>query len=240
MARDSALMDRVRQTGEQIFSVYSWARPTLSFGRNQTARGSYDLTEIERHDLDVVRRPTGGRALLHWREVTYSVAAPAAAGELLAESYRAINRILIAGLRILGVTASESRGIPTPEPGAMPCFAAPAEGELVAGGAKLVGSAQVREGGALLQHGSILVHDDQAIISSLLAHEGTGSKPAPAATLARELGREPSAREVADALFLAVKTLEDRDAAFLEEKEVAAMTRLHVDRYRNPLWTWRR
>ena len=76
MARDSALMDRARATGERIFSVYSWERPTLSLGRNQTAKDRYDLREMDARGIDVVRRPTGGRALLHWREVTYSVAAP--------------------------------------------------------------------------------------------------------------------------------------------------------------------
>jgi lipoate-protein ligase A len=65
MARDSALMERARETGEHIFSVYSWQKPTLSLGRNQTARDRYDLREIQRREIDVVRRPTGGRALLH-------------------------------------------------------------------------------------------------------------------------------------------------------------------------------
>ena len=110
MARDSALMDRARETGEHIFTVYSWSRPTLSLGRNQTAKDRYDPARLESRGIDVVRRPTGGRALLHWREVTYSVAAPAADHEPLTESYAAINRILLEGLRSLGVEVSESRG----------------------------------------------------------------------------------------------------------------------------------
>ena len=63
MARDAGLMDRARDTGEAVLSVYSWERPTLSLGRNQTAVGKYDLDEIAKRDMDVVRRPTGGRAL---------------------------------------------------------------------------------------------------------------------------------------------------------------------------------
>ncbi|HMA19794.1 MAG TPA: hypothetical protein VKO87_03265, partial [Gemmatimonadaceae bacterium] len=97
MARDSALMDRARETGETVFSVYSWERPTLSLGRNQTALDKYDLAEIERRGMDVVRRPTGGRALLHWREVTYSVTARISERESLSESYERINRILLRG-----------------------------------------------------------------------------------------------------------------------------------------------
>ena len=241
MARDWALMDRARETGERIFTVYSWERPTLSFGRNQTAKDRYDPAELERRGIDVVRRPTGGRALLHWREVTYSVAAPVASHELLTESYEAINRILIEGLRILGVEASEASGGPrAPAPGDMPCFATPAEGELVVNGAKLVGSAQVRENGALLQHGSILVHDDQSIIGSLLAHPARELEPPPAATLSAILGREPSVSEVADALFAGVAALEDPDATPLDEAETDLVKAGHLERFSNPLWTWRR
>ena len=241
MARDSALMDRARATREHIFTVYSWAEPTLSLGRNQTAKDRYDLREIEKRGIGVVRRPTGGRALLHWREVTYSVAGPAPEHELLTDSYNAINRILLQGLVRLGVEAREWRGgQPTPPPGDIPCFAAPAEGELTSEGAKLVGSAQVREDGAFLQHGSILIHDDQQIISSLLVQRSVEIEPPDAATLAGALGREPSVEEVAAALFGAVQTLEDPDAIHLDEHELDAATNTHLDRYRNPLWTWRR
>ena len=241
MARDSALMQRARATGEHIFSVYSWERPTLSLGRNQTAKDRYDLREIEERGIDVVRRPTGGRALLHWREVTYSVAAAAAEQDSLADSYAAINRILLEGLIRLGVDAIEARGdgrmLP---PGDMPCFAAPSKGELTSQGAKLVGSAQVRENGALLQHGSILIHDDQSMISSLLVNRTAEIEPPRAATLGGSLGREPSVEEVAAALFDAVQVLEDPDASLLDDGELEEMTTAHLDHYRNPLWTWRR
>ena len=73
MSRDAALMRRAGRTGEIVFSVYAWERPTLSFGRNQTARERYNPGLVAELGLDVVRRPTGGRALVHYREVTYSV-----------------------------------------------------------------------------------------------------------------------------------------------------------------------
>ena len=169
MARDAALMDRARTSGEAVFSVYSWARPTLSFGRNQLTVGRYDRRAIADAGVDIVRRPTGGRALLHNREVTYSVTAPIPESASLRDSYVRINRILIEGLNRMGVVVRESHsGLPTPVPGEIPCFAEPAEGELVVDSGKLVGSAQVREEGALLQHGSILIDDDQQLISSFL------------------------------------------------------------------------
>src|SRR5256885_16182819 len=102
MARDSALQARAARTGETVFSIYSWSRPTLSFGRNQPASGLYDLRKIRAAGIDVIRRPTGGRAILHHREVTYSVTAPVDGGSLR-QSYVRINRILQMGLTRLGV-----------------------------------------------------------------------------------------------------------------------------------------
>src|SRR4051812_12146031 len=105
MARDSALQNRAARTGETVFSIYSWARPTISLGRNQPAAGLYDLDRIQRGGIDVVRRPTGGRAILHHREVTYSVTAPLDGAPPLRATYERINQILIAGLSRLGVAA---------------------------------------------------------------------------------------------------------------------------------------
>ena len=116
----------------------------------------------------MVRRPTGGRALLHHREITYSVTAPVSTRDSLRESYARINRLLVDGLTRLGVAVEvatpRERALP---PSAAPCFERPAAGELVVNGRKLVGSAQWRDEGAMLQHGSILVEDDQPLVSAL-------------------------------------------------------------------------
>lgn len=239
MSRDSGLLDRARETGESVFSIYSWIRPTLSLGRNQTAKGHYDLEEIARRGIEVVRRPTGGRALLHHHEVTYSVTAPATRGESLADAYQRINGILLRGLAKLGVAAMESTAKGTAvQPGLLPCFAIPAEGELVSEGSKLVGSAQVQEDGALLQHGSILIEDDQPIIRELSLKPVAGDLPA-AATLTAALDRAPSVNEVADAMFAALA--ETGAAIFpLTESDSEPFTSRHRERYANELWTWRR
>ena len=240
MARDEGLMDRARDTGETVFSVYGWEAPTLSLGRNQTARAKYDLSAIGNRGMQVVRRPTGGRALLHHREVTYSVTAPASADEPLTESYERINALLLAALSAMGVNAreagSESRALP---PGDIPCFAEPAKGELSWNGDKLVGSAQVRENGALLQHGSILIEDDQAIIASV-SLSPPSIDVAPAATLTRALGRTPLVDEVANALFDAVRSVEDPGATMLDESDLRGATARHIDKYMSEWWTWRR
>ncbi len=248
MARDTALQARAARTGETVFSIYSWSHPTLSFGRNQPASGFYDVSKIRASGIDVVRRPTGGRAIIHHREVTYSVTAPLENAAPLRATYSRINHILQTGLSQLGVSvevALPSRRAPVPS--VRPCFETPGEGELVAEGAKLVGSAQWRDEGALLQHGSILVDDDQSSLpafavgkrSPSVTRSPSVSIPAPA-TLYSLLGRSPQATEVANAMFEAVRSLEDADATELPEDEVRADALEYVPHFLNEDWTWRR
>src|SRR3954464_2708960 len=140
MALDEALMERAAQSGEWICRVYAWNEPTVSFGRNQAAAGHYDRNLIAARGFAVVRRPTGGRAILHHREITYSVAAPVSDAGGLHESYVLINRLLGDGLAGLGVPVSIAASRPQPMiPGPVPCFDHPSAGELVADGRKLVG-----------------------------------------------------------------------------------------------------
>ena len=242
MARDSALKSRAARTGETVFSVYSWSAPTLSLGRNQPASGFYDLAKLRASGVGVVRRPTGGRAIIHDREVTYSVTAPIDEAVPLRETYARINRILQSGLSRLGVFVeaagpSDRAAVPS----IRPCFETPAEGELVAQGGKLVGSAQWRDSGALLQHGSILVDDDQSSLpvfaSGVQSFDGT--IPAPA-TLHALLGRAPGVNEVATAMFDAVRSLEDEDAKTMLEEEIRDEALEYVPHFLDEGWTWRR
>ena len=241
MARDVALQARAARTGETVFSVYSWSRPTVSFGRNQPAIGFYDLGKVRSAGLDVVRRPTGGRAILHHREVTYSVTAPVKDSLSLRETYSQINRILQTGLSRLGVMVEAAA---PPEraaaPSTRPCFQMPAEGELIAAGCKLVGSAQWRDERALLQHGSILVNDDQSSLPGLAANAGSGSETIAPATLHALLGRSPDVSEVASAMFDAVRSLEDAHASELAEEEVREEALEQVPHFLDEDWTWRR
>jgi lipoate-protein ligase A len=240
MALDEALMARARRSGEAVLRVYGWSSPTLSLGRNQRAKGEYDDALLADRGIGVVRRPTGGRAILHHREVTYSVTAPVDPAEALTAAYVRINALLMNALDALGVPAAPAaprhRAV---APSATPCFAEPAAGELVAGGRKLVGSAQWRDDGALLQHGSILVHDDQASLSDLMHDRGD---PAPAAaSLAALLGREPPIQEVAEALFDAVRRLADPLSTMLATDSTLDRDAVRLAaRYHDPAWTWRR
>lgn len=240
MAVDEALLRRAGQTDEAVFRVYAWARPTVSLGRNQPGRGCYDLELASARGIDFVRRPTGGRAILHHREITYAVAAPISAYGSLPESYRTINRLLLEALRTLGVDAREAQS-PTraPAPSIAPCFDVPVSGELVADGRKLVGSAQVRDGGAFLQHGSILLEDDQPLLSAMLVSRE--SSPAPA-TLRALTGRGVTVQEFGDALAAAVATHAGRSPRMLELDQplLDDVHSLIRTRYAVADWTWRR
>jgi len=244
MAMDEALMLFAAESNAWICRVYTWNAPTLSLGRNQRASGAYDLPRIVDQGIDVVRRPTGGRAILHDREVTYSVVGPVRDAGDLRESYARINRLLVAALRTLGVAATvvEDPGSRDPgleQPGVLPCFHHPSVGEITFKGRKLVGSAQWRSDDVLLQHGSILVDDDQMRLSSLLIEPGPEIPGA--ATLRGALGAVPSESQVAIALFDAVRSIEDRDARLIEpDTRLVARANALRDHYLDESWTWRR
>ena len=240
MGVDDALLDRARATGECVLRLYEWDRPTLSLGRNQTARGHYDLERAGALGVGFVRRQTGGRAVLHHREITYSVTGPASVLGSLRESYARVNQLLLAALRRLGVAASvAARANRAPAPGIAPCFDVPGEGELVLGHRKLVGSAQWRDETAFLQHGSILIDDDQPLAGALL-RTPTAVPPA-AATLRGVLGRAPTVSDLATAFTDALVTLEDAEASPLVvdhalERGIAGARIRFLDDH----WTWRR
>jgi lipoate-protein ligase A len=238
MAIDEALLDRARTTGDGVVRVYSWSAPTLSLGRNQSAVGAWDAGRAREHGIGIVRRLTGGRAVLHHREITYSVTAPAADERGLRADYAAINHLLLAALRGLGVDAAIARPLQRmPPPGAAPCFELPAAGELVANGRKLVGSAQVREQGAYLQHGSILVHDDQHRLNDVAARPLAVS---PAAALSGLLGREVTPGEFATHLRDALARTWDAHARDLPSSTLDQTVAACIARYQSDAWTWRR
>jgi lipoate-protein ligase A len=238
MSLDAGLMDRARQTGEAVLRVYAWSRPTLSFGRHESVRGRFAPDLLERENVGAVRRPTGGRVLMHDHEVTYSVTAPASDDDGLKQSYARINAMLVSAMARLGVAVAEAPRSTPRRPGGAACFAEPSAGELVVDGRKLVGSAQLRERGALLQHGSILIDDDQPRISELASEPLTPAIPA--ATLRAALGRAPEYNEVRDALRAALADSEFfGEPRTLDCHEADVFAAPHRARYSSSEWTWR-
>ena len=240
MAMDHALMERARRTGERVFRVYTWSSPTLSLGRHQAARGRIDAGAARRLGVSLVRRPTGGRALLHHREVTYSVTAALGREESARDWYGSINEVLLGALQAMGVNArpAEVSGR-TPLPGSGSCFVRADEGEISVDGLKLVGSALLRQDGVLLQHGSILLDDDQHLLERLLP--AGEAPPAPAGTLRRALGRTPAVAEVAQALFASLEGVGDVELTALESDVRLASDASDAERiYGSDDWTFRK
>lgn len=241
MAVDEALMHTAR-SGAVTLRLYGWEPGCLSFGRNQRARGLYDPDRAAARGIDVIRRPTGGRSVFHHREITYSVTAPADEWGGLRDAYARINLALAAGLQALGVPASvapRERAGPAPRPTARACFRDPLPGEVVARGRKLIGSAQWREKGALLQHGSLLLHNDQAVVEELRV-DGAPMPEVPASGLAEFLDPVPGPEEVAEALGAAFSRELGCDLEWeglgAGESDAAARGR---QRYEDESWTWR-
>jgi lipoate-protein ligase A len=252
MAIDEALLRSVQGGAAPVLRLYRWSPACLSFGRNQTARTLYDPDRIDCAGFDVVRRPTGGLAVLHDRELTYSIAAPAALLGGPRRAYTTINRALVQGLRGIGVNAEIATLATSARPDAVhPCFEVPAAGEVLAGGSKLVGSAQRCERRTLLQHGSILLDGDQAAIvaclfSPLQTEHAAGPPTARATTTAGTtlrslLGRVPDMPDLLQSLIAGFEAVLGTPLApaCLSHEERTTAVRLQ-QQYDSDAWTWRR
>lgn len=173
MAVDEVVLDGVASgSAPPTVRFYGWNPPCLSLGYFQSF-AVVDVHACRGLGIDIVRRPTGGRAILHDRELTYSVALPAAVlgqDRGILPSYHRISRALQAGLAGLGIAttmAPESAAAATAEHGPI-CFDRPSAHEILLDGRKLIGSAQVRRASALLQHGSILIEPQMATMLACL------------------------------------------------------------------------
>lgn len=164
MAVDAAILEAVAEGAQPpTLRFYAWAPPCLSLGRNQPL-ADVDQGACRKAGVDLVRRPTGGRAILHTDELTYSLVldqSDARATGDVVESYRRLSEGMLAGLRRLGVEvtlAGGHRQEPTELSAA--CFEVPSNHEITTKRCKLVGSAQWRTRGAVLQHGTLPLQGD--------------------------------------------------------------------------------
>lgn len=242
MAIDEALvLSAQMEWGQPTLRLYSWEHPTVSVGYLQSIEGVIDPIACRALGIPLVRRPTGGGALLHHRELTYSLALPLPNGNRgVLHDYRWISRCLLLGLRRLGVAARLSQGRRGAERGRGLCFLAPSRYELAVDGRKLVGSAQRRLSRALLQHGSILIAIDYPRWTAVFPH---GTELISRATaLEPLLGRSCALEELADALvggFMEGEGVQFEIGGLTAEEQALAQELL-VKRYRNTEWTLHR
>ncbi len=156
------------QSQDKIFRLYAWEPACVSLGRNQDDK-FINKSLLEEYNIDVVRRLTGGRALLHDKEITYSFVAPASSlknGESVIESYKEISQILIDVFEKLGIklTLGGEKGVHTKFDY---CMLISTGADLCYQGKKFIGSAQCRKQGYILQHGSILLDYDKKLLEKL-------------------------------------------------------------------------
>ncbi len=170
MGVDEALMEEMVPGKLPVLRFYTWERPTISLGYFQKKADELDSAALQALGGESVHRPTGGRAVLHDDELTYAVVIREEdlPGNVI-ETYRVLSQALVHGLRILGVPAEVAHDTrPTRRSASAACFDAPSWYEVIAGGRKLIGSAQVRRNGVILQHGSIpITFDVERLLSCL-------------------------------------------------------------------------
>ena len=253
MAIDEAIAEHVG-VGQvpPTLRFYAWEPACLSLGYAQSI-SDVDYGRLHRRGWDVVRRLTGGRAILHVDEITYSVAAPLdepRVGGGVIESYRRLSQGLLLGLQNLGALVHAERTVGNiPRTHGPVCFEVPSDYEITAQGKKLFGSAQTRRFGTILQHGALPLYGDiTRICDALVFADSTEREEARervrgrALTLEEALGRQLDLGPVSDALakgFEQAMNLEFEESPITTQEQERAIE-LRASKYANPEWTERR
>jgi len=253
MAVDEAILEStVTFQQPTTLRLYSWNPYCLSLGYAQT---STDVNEqnLHKHEWDLVRRPTGGKAILHADELTYSICAsqddPLVQGSVL-ESYRHLSLGLLEALNFLGLAAraephQEARKHPMSQP---ICFEMPSDYEITIKGKKIIGSAQARKKNGVLQHGAIPLFGDIARITEVLEYTDIEKKRESctrlrthATTLQEELGQKISWKKLAEAILYGFEKALNIEFIWgsLSTLERQRAKEILTEKYANPDWTYR-
>lgn len=246
MAIDEAI-SRAVQAGLVLPTLrfFGWNPACLSLGQAQPG-ADVDRVACRTLGVDVVRRPTGGRAILHINELTYSVIAPDTEPRVvgtIVDSYRRLSEGLLNGLRLMGVPTQQADRPDGHDRDAGPvCFEVPSNYEIVFDGKKLVGSAQMRKSGVVLQHGTLPLHGDIARIADcLIARPDPDRVRQRATTVEAAIGRviafEDAARFMARGM---AETLNlDLQVGELTDQERDWTDELRREKYAADEWTYR-
>ncbi len=254
MALDHALLESAcLDESMPTLRLFAWSPPCLSIGYAQPS-SDVDLSIIQSLGWDLVRRPTGGRAILHVDELTYSVTMPLShplAANSVLESYRRLSVGLVSALNKLGLIVNAEKTYPdTMTNGTVSpvCFETPSNYEITAAGKKLIGSAQARRNGGLLQHGSLPLFGDLGRITKALQFDSLDIRQAAleklflhAATLETVLGKridwETAAQAFRSGFSDALKIEFIMDEPRRDELERAEDLMKNI--YTDPSWTFR-
>jgi len=244
MAIDESLLQHAIPHSQPVLRLYTWKRPTLSLGYFQDYKRVVSEPFCVHNNIDVVRRLTGGRSVLHHHEITYAVVASSVSGcfenKTLQETYRLIAQALNCGLDILGVQQAMISMASNPvnsKTGLPQCFVSVSKYELASDTRKIIGSAQKRDRDRFLQHGSILLDFDDGL------QQGCVAKPDPAirekiAPLNTLLNRSLGVDEVIGVFTEAFKSsfaIAFHGSELTEEERVASENLEH--KYNSDEWT---
>jgi len=252
MALDESILEHVGH-GDSIptLRLYSWEPACLSLGHAQPF-ADVDLRRLNQHGWEVVRRVTGGRAILHTNELTYSVVAPSSEPRVeggVLESYNRLAQALLLAVKRLEIPV-EMKEWKTPE-NVMPnpvCFEVPSTYEITVNGKKLIGSAQARKKEGVLQHGSLPLTGDLTRICQALVFENEEARDAAATrlleratTVASALGRGVSWDAAAQAFVKAFETQLglSLEVGKISDSESKRAEELVKEKYDHPTWTER-
>jgi len=204
MAIDAALLDEIEQSSEvrTIVRFYSWRKPTISLGRHQKIEHAVDARYCLANGIDIVHRPTGGRAVLHDDELTYAVVSNDSSrfGDTIYGNYKRVSEALCLGYTRLGVPAvlaPDTRKTPAASNGGdPPCFLSPARYELMVSGRKIVGSAQRRVRRSFLQHGSMPITCNREVLARVTRLPDASPLEREMAGVAEFLPERPTSEEL--------------------------------------------
>jgi len=253
MAIDEAILDAV-SAGDQLptLRLYGWEPLCLSLGYGQRASDA-DIERIHEHGWELVRRPTGGRAILHGDELTYSVALPIghdlAQGDVIA-SYRRLSQALVHALQTIGLEPrSEKQDKDALRNRGAVCFEIPSHYEITVNNRKLIGSAQLRRKFGILQHGTVPLVGDISRICDALAYESDEARDLArekvvdrATTMERVLGEPIDWHTTAEALVIGFEKAFDIEFEHmtLSQAEIDRATELHDTIYNHDSWNFKR
>ncbi len=211
MAIDASMLDEVEHSPDPrtIVRFYRWHRPAISLGRNQKIENAVDAEYCLANGIDIVQRPTGGRAVLHDDELTYAVASNDASlfGNSIYGNYKRVSEALCLGYNRLGVSAilaPDTRKLAAMPDGAdPPCFLSPSRYELTVHGRKIVGSAQRRIRQSFLQHGSMPITCNRETLARATRLADTSSLEREMAGVAEFLPERPTIEQLTETFIRA-------------------------------------
>lgn len=240
-----------------VIRFYSWQPAALSIGYFQNVEKEIDMETVNRLGLGFVRRPTGGRGVLHEHELTYSIIVSEDypdMPETVTEAYRVLSEGLLEGFKNLGLEAyfsvpdTDAKREDLKKPKSAVCFDAPSWYEMVVEGKKVAGSAQTRQKGVILQHGAILIDLDAEKLLSVFRFSSEEAKdrmrikiPEKAVSI-NSIRKKPATLEECIHAFKAgfEQALEIELAPYtLSEQQFAVVKALEEKKYANAEWNFR-